>query len=224
MWQPAVRTAGSLGIGLPLGVAVVYDSWVHGSFRRMQERTVERFGPVEQVGETAWIADYVLVRRTWLAGHDNPLLRKTIYRMDAFRELITQALWEMPLPLTVRGVSISRETLMPSYPQPVVVSAGEEERVLFLTRPRMRGTDVERLQTALRFTPTTVDGVFGPGTDASLREFQASHRFKVDGKVGPATWALLSGLRSAVKAAPSRGRLKNNVQAVRGRAPAVAPA
>jgi peptidoglycan hydrolase-like protein with peptidoglycan-binding domain len=87
---------------------------------------------------------------------------------------------------------ISTENLMPSYPQPVVVSAADDQdRVLFLTTPRMRGADVERLQAALGFAPESVDGVFGPRTDEAVRAFQAARRLKVDGTVGPATWAQL---------------------------------
>ena len=54
-WDPAVRAAGKMGIHSPLGLAVVYDSWVHGSWPAMRDRT-NAGGPVSQVGEHAWIA------------------------------------------------------------------------------------------------------------------------------------------------------------------------
>ena len=44
------------------------------------------------------------------------------------------------------------------------------------------------------------DGVFGPGTEAALREFQRSQGMVPDGIAGPKTWAALD--RSA--APPAR--------------------
>src|SRR3954467_15388236 len=37
----------------------------------------------------------------------------------------------------------------------------------------------------------TVDGIFGPATEAAVRAFQQEKHLTVDGVVGPATWAAL---------------------------------
>jgi peptidoglycan hydrolase-like protein with peptidoglycan-binding domain len=37
----------------------------------------------------------------------------------------------------------------------------------------------------------TVDGIFGPATDAAVRAFQQEKHLTVDGIVGPATWSAL---------------------------------
>jgi len=194
-WTPALRSAGALGITQPLGVGVVYDSHIHGSFRPMRDRTINRVGEPGSVGETAWIERYVETRRDWLATHGIKILRKTVYRMDAFAKLIAEARWELALPFVVRGVLISEESLTGTT-EPVVVSAADDtERLLFLTTPKMRGSDIERLQRLLGFTGAAVDGVFGAHTDLAVRKFQEREGLTIDGKVGGATWAALTDER-----------------------------
>lgn len=191
-WEPALKWANATGVTKPLGVAVVYDSRIHGSYIRMKDRTEKNHGKVEDIGEENWIKAYVSVRRSWLANHSNKLLNKTVYRMDAFNALIDAGKWELELPLTVRNVVISEELFKKAYARPVIVSAADEnERVLFLATPMMRGDDVKRLQRALGLTGKAVDGKFGSDTDKAVREFQKKHGLKVDGKVGNATRAEL---------------------------------
>lgn len=191
-WEPALRSASSLGVGRPLGVGVVYDSKIHGSFERIKNMTDQQHGAVQVIGEEAWIAAYVATRRNWLAGHSNALLHKTVYRMDTFRELIDGNKWELPLPLTVRNVVINESLFTGDFEHPAVVDAADtSERVLFLTKPMMKGEDVKRLQRALRIPEDDIDGTFGKATDAAVREFQRTHDLKIDGKAGPATRAAL---------------------------------
>ena len=191
-WEPALKSATNIGVNKPLSITVIYDSKIHGSCDRIKNMINEQYGQVKDIGEEEWIKSYVSVRRDWLANHSNTLLHKTIYRMDSFRDLINNDKWDLSLPLTVRNVMISEELFSPEYETPAIVSAtGINERVLFYARPMMRGDDVKRLQKALNFPETEIDGVFGKKTDIAVREFQKNHGLKVDGKVGPATWAAL---------------------------------
>jgi GH24 family phage-related lysozyme (muramidase) len=63
-----------------------------------------------------------------------------------------------------------------------------------LLRQDDHGEAVSRLQQLLvdaGFDPGPVDGVFGSGTDAAVRAFQAAKALDVDGVVGAETWAAL---------------------------------
>jgi N-acetylmuramoyl-L-alanine amidase len=65
------------------------------------------------------------------------------------------------------------------------------DRSLYLQQsPFMRGDDVAALQarlTEMGFHCGRVDGIFGPMTEAAVKEFQKSVGVVVDGKCGPAT-------------------------------------
>ena len=56
-----------------------------------------------------------------------------------------------------------------------------------------RGSDVALCQRSLteKGYPTTVDSIFGPGTEAKVKEFQGDNGLSVDGIVGQNTWRLL---------------------------------
>ncbi len=70
----------------------------------------------------------------------------------------------------------------------------EVPRVLKLSRPRMEGSDVIRLQEKLKVAgiAVDVDGEFGPGTDKAVKEFQQQKSLDADGIVGPKTRELMA--------------------------------
>lgn len=180
-WAPAVRAAGALGLRTPLGVAVVYDSWVHGSFGLVRDRVLAT-GSVQKLGEQEWIRRYVQQRRDWLATHSNALLRQTVYRMDAFQRLIALGAWSLPLPLVVRGQEISPASLG-ALPPGCYDGPQPGSRNLGVTSPLLRGLDVRLVQLALSDQGRDVraDGIFGNATAGLIRDFQRSQQLPATG-------------------------------------------
>ena len=171
-WEPALRAATRLGIRSPLGVAVVYDSWVHGSWGMLRDRT-QAGGAIGSVGEHEWLRRYVRTRREWLGTHPNALLRATVYRMDAFQRLIDLEAWALPLPLVVRGEEISLSSLS-ELPPGCYDGPQPGTRELAVRTPLQRGLDVRLVQLALSDQGCDVraDGIFGNATARFIRAFQ----------------------------------------------------
>jgi chitosanase len=191
-WKPAAQSATNLGFKDPLSTAVVYDSCIHGSWQKVRDMTNAQFGAAGVKGERPWIENYVQTRKNWLGSSPNPLLQRTVYRMESFEQLIASALWDLNLPLRVRGVNIDADAL--EERTPVIASAHDNtQRILLLTTPLMTGEDVESIQTALKKTgiQVDIDKVFGQETDTAVRAYQRSKGLKPDGVVGPATRAAL---------------------------------
>jgi len=186
-WNPAAQSATNLAFKDPLSTAVVYDSCIHGSWQKIRDMTNAQIGLAGVKGERLWIENYVKTRKNWLGNSPNPLLQRTVYRMESFEQMIASALWDLNLPLRVRGVIIDNDAL--EERTPVVASADDNtQRTLHLTTPLMSGKDVESIQTALQKLGIAVDddGVFGQETDTAVRAFQKSKGLKPDGVVGGA--------------------------------------
>lgn len=80
------------------------------------------------------------------------------------------------------------------------------DRLLYLTRPWLRGDDVRALQrqlSRLGFDTGQTDGIHGPDTDAALRDFQHNIGLPVDGIAGRRTLDRLASLRRKHQAATS---------------------
>ncbi|MFH0730304.1 MAG: peptidoglycan-binding protein [Pseudomonadota bacterium] len=172
-WQRAVQAAESMGITSALGVAIVYDGYVHGSWVKMRDRTNEKAGTLSALGEKEWLPAYVKERRAWLAGSSRSDLRATVYRMDAFQRLIDQGYWGLELPLVVRGTEISVEALV-ATPPGCYDSPQPGSRILALQSPLQRGLDVRLVQLGLsdRDADIKADGIFGQTSVKRIKEYQ----------------------------------------------------
>lgn len=85
-------------------------------------------------------------------------------------------------------------------------------------RQGAHGASVSELQRLLKAKGhnVSVDGDFGPKTNAAVRAFQSAHRLTVDGVVGPKTWAALRGGSAATPTAPSAGSSSGPSKTVQG--------
>lgn len=83
---PAIKECELRGYVLPLSLAVIYDSKVHGSFKLVSDRVV-----ADKTNEKQWITCYLAYRRAWLANHTKLVLQNTVYRSDTFLALILGA-------------------------------------------------------------------------------------------------------------------------------------
>jgi chitosanase len=181
-WAQAIRYANQSSIKTPLGVAVVYDSTVHGSWTMVRNKTNARAGDITIAGEMPWIHSYVSTRRDWLLNHVRPVLRSTFYRMDAFLSLIDQGYWNLDLPLVVRNLEISQATLQ-APPDDCFNGPFPGSRSLQLTSPLQRGMDVRLVQLGLGDSGVNIkaDGIYGRTTAELITKCQRALKLPATG-------------------------------------------
>jgi chitosanase len=172
-WQPAEAEALKMNIHTPLGVATVYDSVVHGSWKMLRDKTIEEVGPVAKAGEQRWIQSYIAARRQWMAKHPRPDIRATVYRMDALGDLAAHGHWTLGLPLLVRDLEISEASLA-AQPPGCYKGPALGSRVLAVASPLYRGEDVRLVQLGLSDAGLDLkaDGVFGAGSATLIKQYQ----------------------------------------------------
>jgi chitosanase len=176
---PALQAAQRVGITNPLGHAVVYDSHIQGGWSRLHPQV----GPITTArSEQAWVTSYIEIRRQWLLSLKPPL-PTTVYRMQSFKDLITNSNWSLQLPIVVNGTTIDGDDLAAAQDP----SAGPA--VLRLTTPYIQGESVKALQRALNMT---ADGVYGPHTDVVLSAWKKKQNPPItEAGAGPLTRAAL---------------------------------
>jgi N-acetylmuramoyl-L-alanine amidase len=100
------------------------------------------------------------------------------------------------------------------------------DRLVYLRSPMVRGDDVADLQRqlgALGFDAGRVDGIFGPGTERALKDFQRNAGLTSDGVCGPDVLASFSRVSSKIDATSNvagvreRERLRTAPRLMHGR-------
>lgn len=110
-WTPAVAQWEAMGLVTPLALALVYDTCIQsgpGGVARMR-RLFPEVPPVRGGDEKRWARAYIEARRTWLLSRGGAIAA-SVYRMDVFRQLVRQRLWDLATPFSVRGQLITEAT------------------------------------------------------------------------------------------------------------------
>ena len=106
-YQPAHSWFTTNGFTLPLSLLVIYDSKIHSGgilgFLRKKFTTVI---PANGGNEKEWITNYVNARHNWLSNHSDPILRKTVYRTECFREQLQKGNWDLSQTINAHGIKI----------------------------------------------------------------------------------------------------------------------
>lgn len=108
-FKPAMKWADAGGLILPLSALVVYDSFIHSGGILWTIRSMfPELLPSAGSNEIEWTTAYVDARHKWLANHPRPIVQKTVYRTQFFKNEIRRGNWTLSkLPLIVNGVKVS---------------------------------------------------------------------------------------------------------------------
>jgi len=101
--RPALQEVQACGFMNALSCAVVYDSFIQGSWSHganIKGRTIAKVGAPSAANERDWISAYLATRRAWLVSRGADLAR-SVYRIDALTALVTAGTWDLALPLPV---------------------------------------------------------------------------------------------------------------------------
>ncbi|MCX6168187.1 MAG: chitosanase [Ignavibacteriales bacterium] len=108
-YNPAFEFFTKNGFELPLSLLVIYDSYIHsGSIPQALRKRFGEFPPAKGGDEKKWITSYVDIRHQWLKYHTNPILQRTIYRTQCFKDQITAENWMLDkLPIIANSTAVN---------------------------------------------------------------------------------------------------------------------
>ncbi len=108
-YNPAYEFFSTNGFALPLSMLVIYDSYIHsGSVPQKLRKLFGEYPPVKGGDEKKWVTSYVDVRHQWLKYHTNPIVQRTTYRTQCFKDQITADNWALDkLPIIANEVKVN---------------------------------------------------------------------------------------------------------------------
>jgi chitosanase len=107
-YNPALEFFEKNGFTLPLSMLVVYDSYIHsGGIPAFLRKRFGEFPPAKGGDEKKWTTSYVDIRHQWLKYHSNPIVQRTVYRTQCFKDQIALENWDLQkLPILAHGVAV----------------------------------------------------------------------------------------------------------------------
>ena len=108
-WMPAEDFCRFAEMTTPLAHAVVYDSVIQGSLGKVRKMFPE-VPPNKGGEEKAWVRAYLRARKPFLISLGGDA-EKSTYRVDELQKVADADNWNLNLPLTVRGLTITEALL-----------------------------------------------------------------------------------------------------------------
>lgn len=106
-WKPAFEFFKENGFKEPLSMLVIYDSFIHsGGILNFLRTRFPAKTPAKGGNEKQWIEQYLNVRHSWLANHQNAILRKTTYRTRNMLQAVVRDDWNLEKNFDANGVSV----------------------------------------------------------------------------------------------------------------------
>jgi chitosanase len=202
---PALERWQSYGFVTALSAAVIYDSYIHGSFDLIAKRATASAGEPTAENEKKWIKAYLDQRLNWLKTHSNKILNNTAIRIEALLELYEAKNWDLHLPFNLKRPSTFYPMTAYDLPGRLFAENGKvkvarctaKEFGIAQARSKSKAAPgnqrdmfVQRCLIQMGYLADgSADGDFGAGTEAAIKQFQKKAGLSQSGVIGESDFA-----------------------------------
>ena len=175
---PAVRECERRGFMLPLSLAVLYDSMVHGSWERVAAMvTASASRSSTPIAEKGWILEYLRKRHLWLSNI--PRLRATTYRTKFFLGQVAVGNWDLKFPFSVHGVRLTAamfptDAMRPGEEAAAASSSAGEQPGISTTTFASAGEQFDRVESVISSAVRRTDAAKSLWTTVAGTVWQAA--------------------------------------------------